>query len=90
MASWSDLLHYSLTSLQSRSLRSWLTVLGIVIGIAAIVSRISIAQGLEATVKDQISAFGALRMQLPKPVSEHLRVPGHWPTTLPVRSSWLP
>jgi len=59
MASWSDLLDYSLTSLRSRSLRSWLTVLGIVIGIAAIVSLISIAQGLEATVKDQISAFGA-------------------------------
>ncbi|VVB56917.1 MacB-like periplasmic core domain protein [uncultured archaeon] len=58
MASWSDLLDYSLTSLRHRSLRSWLTVLGIVIGIAAIVSLIAIAQGLELTVKEQISAFG--------------------------------
>ncbi len=58
MASWPDLLEYSLTSLRHRSLRSWLTVLGIVIGIASIVSLIAIAQGLESSVRDQISAFG--------------------------------
>ncbi|MCL6088700.1 MAG: ABC transporter permease [Candidatus Marsarchaeota archaeon] len=58
MASLPDLLHYSLTSLRSRSLRSYLTVLGIVIGVAAVVSLISISDGLMASVEEQLQAFG--------------------------------
>ena len=54
MASWGDLLNYSLTSLRHRSMRSWLTVLGIVIGIAAIVSLIAVAQGLQAQVEKSL------------------------------------
>ena len=59
MASWGDLLNYSLTSLRHRSMRSWLTVLGIVIGIAAIVSLIAVAQGLQAQVEKSLDSFGS-------------------------------
>ncbi len=58
MASWADLFQYSITSLRHRSLRSYLTVLGIVIGVAAIVSLISISDGLMASVGEQLEAFG--------------------------------
>ena len=42
-----------------RRLRSWLTVIGVVIGIAAVVGLISIGLGFERTMKDQVSkVFG--------------------------------
>lgn len=59
MADFSDLVAYSTHSLYHRSLRSYLTVLGIVIGVAAVVSLISISDGLYASVADQLQAFGA-------------------------------
>ncbi|VVB56916.1 MacB-like periplasmic core domain protein [uncultured archaeon] len=59
MASSLDLLDYSFTSLKHRSMRSWLTVLGIVIGIAAIVSLIAISAGLQASVTKSLDAFGS-------------------------------
>ncbi len=58
MASWGDLLNYAFISLRHRSLRSYLTVLGIVIGVAAVVSLISISDGLMASVAEQLEAFG--------------------------------
>jgi len=48
----------SLLSLKHRSVRSWLTVIGIVIGIAAIVALISISQGLENAIVEQFSKMG--------------------------------
>ncbi len=42
-----------------RKLRSWLTMLGIFIGVAAVVSLISLAQGLEVAVADQFSILGS-------------------------------
>ena len=44
-------------NLRHRGLRSWLTILGIFIGIAAVVSLISLGQGLEKAVTGQ---FGSL------------------------------
>ena len=40
-------------------LRSWLTIIGIVIGVAAIVAIVSIGQGAQATVESQLSGLGA-------------------------------
>ncbi|VVC04722.1 MacB-like periplasmic core domain protein [Candidatus Burarchaeum australiense] len=54
-----DLLLYVLANLKNRQLRSWLTILGIVIGITAIVTLISVAQGLDDAVKKELAAFGA-------------------------------
>ncbi len=53
-----DLVKYSVESLRHRSLRSWLTVLGIVIGIGSIVVLISLAQGLDTSIKAQLNSFG--------------------------------
>jgi len=40
-------------------LRSWLTILGIVIGIAAVVSIVSISQGAEQQLEDSLGSLGA-------------------------------
>ncbi len=55
----SDLIRMSLRSLQRRRLRSWLTMLGIFIGILAVVTLISLGQGLEEVVIGQFSIAGA-------------------------------
>ncbi|MBU1197340.1 ABC transporter permease [Candidatus Micrarchaeota archaeon] len=55
----SELLKYTFESLRHRSLRSWLTILGIIIGIASIVILISLAQGLDASIKDQLGSLGS-------------------------------
>ena len=47
----------ALGNLKHRGLRSWLTILGVFIGIAAVVSLISMGQGLETAISGQ---FGAL------------------------------
>ncbi len=54
-----ELFRYVFSNLKSRQLRSWLTVLGIIIGITAIVTLMSVAQGLDAAVKQELSSFGA-------------------------------
>lgn len=46
------------SNLVNRKLRSWLTAVGIIIGIAAVFGLISIGQGIEAGVREQLSALG--------------------------------
>lgn len=46
-------------SIRERKLRSALTVLGIVIGIAAIISLVSIGEGTSAYIQEQFEQFGA-------------------------------
>ncbi len=59
-----DLLFLSLKNMRHRQLRSWLTVLGVVIGIAAIVSLITIGQGLENAIVEQFSALGSGKIRV--------------------------
>lgn len=54
-----DLIDYAITNLRHRSLRSWLTIIGIVIGVFAIVVMVSIAQGLDNYIKSQLSFLGS-------------------------------
>lgn len=54
-----DILSMSFSSLTHRRLRSWLTILGIVVGVAAVVALVSIGQGLQASVQSQLSGLGA-------------------------------
>ncbi|MBU0472471.1 MAG: ABC transporter permease, partial [Nanoarchaeota archaeon] len=49
----------SLRNLKRRRLRSWLTMIGIFIGIAAVVSLISLGEGLEKVITSQFSIMGA-------------------------------
>ena len=55
----SDMVSYSLNALQYRKLRSWLTVLGIVVGIATIVILIGLVQGLKDDITEELEGFGA-------------------------------
>lgn len=53
-----DYIKYSIESLMHRKLRSWLTLIGIFIGIAAIVSLVSLGQGLRSAVTAQFEQLG--------------------------------
>ncbi len=48
----------AIKNLRTRQLRSWLTILGIVIGVFLIMSLLSLSQGLKATVLNQLRAVG--------------------------------
>jgi putative ABC transport system permease protein len=54
-----DIVALSVNNLSHRGLRSWLTILGIVVGIGAVVSIISIGSGLQQSVTSQLSGLGA-------------------------------
>jgi len=45
-------------NLKARKLRSWLTILGVVIGVFLIVSLISLSEGLKGAVLKQLSMMG--------------------------------
>ncbi|MBC7318242.1 ABC transporter permease [Candidatus Bipolaricaulota bacterium] len=49
-----DLFRLSLRNIRHRGLRSWLTVIGILIGTAAVVALISIGQGLQRSIATQV------------------------------------
>lgn len=53
-----DLFTYAVRGLLSRQLRSYLTILGVVIGIAAIVAIVSIGQGLSQYIQNELMSFG--------------------------------
>ncbi|MCP4647757.1 MAG: ABC transporter permease [bacterium] len=53
-----DVAHYSFEHLKHRGLRTWLTLLGIVVGIAAVILLVGLAQGLRAGVAEELEFFG--------------------------------
>ncbi|MBS3131418.1 ABC transporter permease [Candidatus Woesearchaeota archaeon] len=53
-----DFFSYSLENLRHRKLRSWLTLIGIFIGIAAVVSLISLGEGLREAIVGQFGFIG--------------------------------
>jgi putative ABC transport system permease protein len=54
----SKIFKLSLNMLLHSKLRSWLTIIGIFIGVAAVVAIISLGQGLQSNVSSQISGLG--------------------------------
>jgi len=54
-----DILKLSLSHVRKSKMRSWLTIIGIVIGVAAIVAIISIGDGLQASVQKSLGSLGA-------------------------------
>lgn len=54
-----DMLRYSFRNLTHRKLRTWLTVLGIVAGIAAVIVLVGLADGLRASINSELALFGA-------------------------------
>ena len=54
----SDYFSFVLQTFEHKRLRTWLTVLGILIGIAAVVALVSIGQGVQSAVTDIFSTIG--------------------------------
>jgi ABC-type antimicrobial peptide transport system permease subunit len=48
----------ALINLSHRGIRTWLTMLGIIVGIAAVVSLISLGQGLQETIRGEFEKLG--------------------------------
>lgn len=60
-------------NLRTRQLRSWLTILGIVIGVFLIMSLLSLSQGLKNTVMQQLKAVGTdIVMIMPGSLSDFM------------------
>ena len=57
-----DYFSISINNLRRRKLRSWLTMVGIFIGIAAVVALISLGQGLQNAIKSEFESFGSDRI----------------------------
>lgn len=55
---WSDLLRMSISSLRRRKLRTFLTILGVVIGTASIVVMISLGLGLQQSMYEEVEQSG--------------------------------
>ena len=57
-----DYFALAFNNLRRRGIRSWLTMLGIFIGIAAVVSLMSLGQGLENAIQEQFENLGSDRI----------------------------
>jgi putative ABC transport system permease protein len=60
---WNSLL-LALRSIRRNLLRSFLTVLGIVIGVSAVITMVTLGQGATQAVRDQISSLGSNLLQV--------------------------
>jgi putative ABC transport system permease protein len=54
-----DLIKLSMKNLSQRGLRSWLTILGIVIGVASVVAILSVGAGMQQSVSAQLGGLGS-------------------------------
>ena len=59
-----DYFIFSVRNLANRRLRSWLTMVGIIIGITAVVSLISLGQGLQAAISAQFGNLGTDKLAM--------------------------
>ncbi|MAF36234.1 hypothetical protein CL622_03905 [archaeon] len=57
-----DYFNFAILSVRHRALRSWLTIIGIVIGVAAIMALIMVSVGLKTAIKEQFDLFGSERI----------------------------
>jgi putative ABC transport system permease protein len=54
-----DLLHETFTAITANKVRSFLTILGIVIGIASVISMVAIGEGAQKSIQDSIQSIGS-------------------------------
>lgn len=74
MSIWQAFLE-ALESLSANKLRSGLTILGIVIGVGAVIAMVSIGRGAEATITDSIQGIGTNLLFVFRGGSEEVRNP---------------
>ncbi|MBI2445355.1 ABC transporter permease [Candidatus Micrarchaeota archaeon] len=71
-----DAAEYAYLNLRARKLRSWLTILGIIIGVASIVTLISLANGVNERITNQLSGLGDNIIQITPGGTRSMRVGG--------------
>src|SRR3954469_2071589 len=59
-----EVIRVALSSLRSNKLRSLLTMLGIVIGVASVIAMIALGNGAENAVRDRIASLGTTVRQI--------------------------
>jgi len=59
-----DYFIFSIKSIKNRRIRSWLTMLGIFVGIAAVVALISLSQGMQNAITTQFKRVGSNRITI--------------------------
>ena len=59
-----DYIIFSLRSIRHRKLRSYLTIVGIIIGIASIIALVSISDGLQNAIEEQFEKIGSSRLYI--------------------------
>jgi len=64
MSSGKFLTKLAVSGLTKRKLRSWLTMLGVIIGVAAIVTLMSVATGMNQNISSRLNTFGANIIQI--------------------------
>ncbi|MEA3294013.1 MAG: ABC transporter permease [Euryarchaeota archaeon] len=64
-------------------LRSWLTIIGIVIGVASVITLVSIGNGMEAGINDELSGLGGNIITITPGYSKAsgMGMPGHEPSS---------
>lgn len=55
----SNLLKIALRAINNNKLRSFLTMLGIIIGVASVITMLAIGQGSKRSIQEQISEMGS-------------------------------
>ena len=53
-----DNIRLAFHNIRHRQVRSWLTILGIVVGVAAVVALISIGEGMQNSIEEQFESIG--------------------------------
>jgi putative ABC transport system permease protein len=72
----SDYLVLAVKNIKHRKVRSWLTIIGVIIGIAAIIALISLSFGLRDTIEGEFSEFGADKILVTSGTSQGPLGPG--------------
>lgn len=57
-----DSFHYAIRNIRTSHLRSWLTIIGVIIGVISLVVIVSISEGVTKDITDQLEAFGPQMM----------------------------
>lgn len=68
----------ALGSIRSHGMRSFLTMLGVIIGVASVICIVSLMQGLTRSVMKEFQGFGANALQIHAYTSREDRLIGKW------------
>src|SRR6187402_2799400 len=70
-----NLIRVALRALQRNKLRAFLTMLGIIIGVAAVIAMVAIGQGSKQSITEQLSSMGSNMITI-QPASNNMGMPG--------------